>query len=244
MAYRVDSSCPNSDQAAAVVDAYTDLSETYERTRLSAYMQLVEEVERRITAEEARTIDANRILEISCGTGRFSEFLAHTDNRVYALDITPAMLHTAQQFQGHIGYVSWTNESAEALPFVDSSFDLVVALKVLPHVMDLAAALGDVARVLQDQGRAVLDFYNPCSLGSITGRYDLFIGWLAPRQVEDWIERCGLRVVRHQGVRTVTLCGGIHRGVSDRQYLGTTGVPTVQLSAIQVRLLLRRNRRA
>ena len=59
-----------------VVDTYTKLGATYEQTRLSPYMQLVEQVERDVIAEQASKLGTCTALEIGCGTGRFSEFLA------------------------------------------------------------------------------------------------------------------------------------------------------------------------
>lgn len=198
-----------SEQAAQMVDTYTSLSASYEQSRLTPYMQLIEGLERAIIAEEANNVSAKRILEIGCGTGRFSEYLAQLGYRVHALDIVPAMLDRARALRGHVPAVSWTNASAELLPFKDASFELVVALKVLPHVLDLASALADITRVLRDDGRAVLEFYNPFSLGSVSRRYDFFTRWLTPSQVKDWIERSGLRIVSRRGVRTVVPYGGL-----------------------------------
>jgi ubiquinone/menaquinone biosynthesis C-methylase UbiE len=196
-------------KAAQVTDAYTKLSASYEETRLSPYMQLIEGLEQSIIAEQVDHIGACRVLEIGCGTGRFSGFLAQLGCQVHALDITPAMLEQAQKLRGHICNVAWTNASAEMLPFMNASFDLVVALKVLPHVVDLASALTDIARVLHHKGRAILEFYNPLSLGSLTRRYGFFTRWLSPSQVKNWIERSGQRILSCRGARVVIPFGSI-----------------------------------
>ncbi len=193
---------------AEIVDTYTKLSTTYEQTRLTPYMQLVEEIERDVVAEQVRKLGACAALEIGCGTGRFSEFLARSGCRVYALDITPAMLKQAKTLRGDLSAITWIGASADKLPLPDDSCDLVLSLKVLPHVPDLASALDDIVRVLRPAGTAILEFYNPLSLGSLTRRYKVFTHWLSPARVEQLLERAGLTTTGRRGVRTVIPFGG------------------------------------
>jgi ubiquinone/menaquinone biosynthesis C-methylase UbiE len=65
------------------------------------------------------------ILDLGCGTGRFSEPLAvHLGARVIAIDPSQKMLNQAR---GNLGSadITWLRASAEALPLHDGSVDLV-----------------------------------------------------------------------------------------------------------------------
>ncbi|WP_164311290.1 methyltransferase domain-containing protein, partial [Streptococcus pneumoniae] len=51
--------------------------------------------------------------------------------------------------------------SAEALPFADGSFDLVVAYNVLMDVEDVPAACAEIARVLAPGGEVMISLVHP-----------------------------------------------------------------------------------
>ena len=63
----------------------------------------------------------------------------------------------ASRAESHgIPNVSFIDGLAGALPFADSSVDLVWCERVLQHLSDPQAAIDDIARVLRPGGRAVL----------------------------------------------------------------------------------------
>jgi SAM-dependent methyltransferase len=84
-------------------------------------------------------------LEVGCGEGRVTRDLAERGHRVTALDASPTLLGAAAQLDPGGEYVLGT---AEALPFADASFTLVVAYNVLIDVEDMPAAVREAARVL------------------------------------------------------------------------------------------------
>jgi len=57
-----------------------------------------------------------------------------------------------------------------ALPFDDDAFDLTCSFKVLAHVQDAKAAIGEAARVTRPGGHLVLELYNPWSLRFLAKR--------------------------------------------------------------------------
>jgi ubiquinone/menaquinone biosynthesis C-methylase UbiE len=89
------------------------------------------------------------VLEIGCGTGRFARSVidARPDVDYVATDLSPAMV-TATAALG----VPAQQASADALPFPDAAFDVVVAAWMLYHVPDLDATLREVRRVLRPGG--------------------------------------------------------------------------------------------
>ena len=91
-----------------------------------------------------------RTLEVGCGEGRVSRDLAARGHRVTGLDASPTLLRAAAERDPGGDYVGGP---AEALPFADATFGLVVAYNVLMDVADMPAAVGEAARVLVPGGR-------------------------------------------------------------------------------------------
>ncbi len=101
-----------------------------------------------------------RVLEIGCGSGAFTTFVARAvgpTGRVEALDIQPAMLAQLEQklnkpaFQD-IQNITLHRASAYQLPFGDSELDLVYLITVLPEIPDQERALAEIDRVLKPGG--------------------------------------------------------------------------------------------
>jgi len=96
-----------------------------------------------------------RILEAGCGAGLLTVALARNGQTVDAMDSTAAMLRTARkeaadngvqdQVRFHVGDV-------HKLPFYAQTFDLIVALGVIPWLHSEHAALHEMHRVLKAGG--------------------------------------------------------------------------------------------
>lgn len=96
-----------------------------------------------------------RSLEIGAGTGYFTLNLlqAGVVRSAVATDISPGMLDALEANARAIGAeVTTVAADAEALPFEDAAFDLVLGHAVLHHIPDLDAAFAEVARVLRPGG--------------------------------------------------------------------------------------------
>jgi ubiquinone/menaquinone biosynthesis C-methylase UbiE len=99
-----------------------------------------------------------RLLDVGCGTGRFAVLAAERlGARVWGVDPSPDMLAQARA-RGARG-IGWRQATAERLPFRDGWFDAAHAHLVL-HLVDLDAALPEIARVLAPDGRlAAVTFF-------------------------------------------------------------------------------------
>lgn len=99
-----------------------------------------------------------RALEVGAGTGYFGLNLLRAGlvDELTCTDISPGMLATlldnARRLELEVTAVA---TDAEALPFEDRSFDLVVGHAVLHHLPDLDRAFAEVNRVLRPGGRIV-----------------------------------------------------------------------------------------
>ena len=87
--------------------------------------------------------DARSALEVGCGTGHFTRWLAERGLRVTGLDISPTMLAEAQCY----GSPACVLGDAFALPFASRAFDLAFLITTLEFVSDPLRALAEAARV-------------------------------------------------------------------------------------------------
>lgn len=97
-----------------------------------------------------------RILDLGCGTGRFSDALAvRFQAEVIGLD--PSALMLAQALgKARDGRVRYGRARAEALPLPPSSIDVVFVSMSLHHFGDHALAASECRRVLREDGRVFI----------------------------------------------------------------------------------------
>lgn len=111
-----------------------------------------------------------RILELGCGRGEFSAWLARGGARVTAVDLGRDLVGAARLLAGASGAdAGFAVADAARLPFADGSFDLVVGMNVLHHLSEenLARAVRESHRVLAPGGAAV--FYEPVENSRLLG---------------------------------------------------------------------------
>lgn len=93
-----------------------------------------------------------RVLDVGCGTGVLARAAAGRvgpEGHVTGIDPNPGMLKVAAR-SGRT--IEWRAGRAEAIPFPDQSFDRVVSQFALMFVEDRRTAIGEMARVLEENG--------------------------------------------------------------------------------------------
>jgi SAM-dependent methyltransferase len=109
-------------------------------------------------ALDGRLRSFDRSLELGAGTGYFSLNLlqAGVITDATCTDISPGMVQTLASNAQRLGLdIDARIADAEALPFDDESFDLVLGHAVLHHLPDLDQAWREIHRVLRPGGIAV-----------------------------------------------------------------------------------------
>lgn len=100
-----------------------------------------------------------RVLDIACGMGYGSAALAKAAASVIGLDIShEAALAAHQSYQEP--NLSFLASSAQQIPFLDNSFDLIVAFEVIEHLSDWSALLLEARRLLSFGGQFIVSTPN------------------------------------------------------------------------------------
>jgi ubiquinone/menaquinone biosynthesis C-methylase UbiE len=107
--------------------------------------------------------DDDTVLDIGSGTGFYTDVLAEVAERVYAVDVQPAM-HAYYRRKGVPESVGLLAADAGALPLADDSVDIAVSTMTYHELPD--GALGDLARVLRPGGRLVVVDWTSAGTGS------------------------------------------------------------------------------
>ncbi|MGD0072504.1 MAG: class I SAM-dependent methyltransferase [Candidatus Bathyarchaeia archaeon] len=102
-------------------------------------------------------------LEIGCGGGYFSRYLAHQINgTVVGVDLSKAALYYGKFLTewGALGHTEAEFVLADAnhLPFGTNSFDLVVCASVFEHIKELRGALKEIENSMRNNGNLVAGY--------------------------------------------------------------------------------------
>jgi SAM-dependent methyltransferase len=103
-----------------------------------------------------------RIVEIGCGTGQMSLFLATADRLVVAADLTRASLElgadAARRYE--LDGVHFVETDLRTPGLAEGAFDVVYSSGVLHHTPDPRASFASIARLVRPGGMIVLGLYN------------------------------------------------------------------------------------
>jgi len=118
-------------------------------------------------SEFARLLDAAvapdaRIVEVGCGTGQMSLYLAQGERQVIGADLTRASLLLAADAAQRFGIkgISFVETDLATSALRPGSFDLVYCSGVLHHTPNPRASFAHIARLARPGGMIVLGLYN------------------------------------------------------------------------------------
>jgi ubiquinone/menaquinone biosynthesis C-methylase UbiE len=95
------------------------------------------------------------VLEIGCGTGKYTQKLAHLSKKYFALDLSKQLIEIAKTNCKDINNIEFINCSAEKIPLEDESVDVVFASWVVSATSSKKirdAVVKDTLRVLKKGG--------------------------------------------------------------------------------------------
>jgi ubiquinone/menaquinone biosynthesis C-methylase UbiE len=147
---------PLKPQATSVRSGYDRWASIYDR-EANPLVALEEPVVREALGEVAGL----SVLDLGCGTGRHSIWLADGGATVTGIDFSEGMLEAARRKPGAGAVRFLVHDLHQPLPFAPGSFDLVVSGLVLEHLQELDAFFREARRVLRPGGRAVVSAMHP-----------------------------------------------------------------------------------
>ncbi|MBD9528308.1 class I SAM-dependent methyltransferase [Paracoccus sp. PAR01] len=134
-------------------------------------------------------------LDVGCGEGRFSRMMSELGVTTTGIDPTARLIETARTRHPQGDYLE---AQAEALPFPDASFDLVVSYLTLIDIDDSDTAIAEMARVLRPGGTLLIANLNSFSTaGSWQGDGDSARGYLIDNYLEpraEWVSWRGILI--------------------------------------------------
>lgn len=182
--------------------------QTYETWCGSELGVITEGLEDELLFELIGEAKNRQVLDVGCGEGALSLTLWRRGARVTGIDPSAAMIDAARRrAAGADADIPFCRAKAEAMPFPDGQFDLVLAKTILCFVDDATDVFAETARVLRPGGRLVigelgkwsswaLQRYIRGKLGSPLWRHGHF--W-TQSELRGLAERAGLRVETFRG---------------------------------------------
>ncbi len=127
----------------------------------------------------SRDVDGRDVLEIGCGRGGFSCWMAthgHA-NRQVAIDYSETAVQKAREYAESRGLatIRWQVGDIQSIAYPDAAFDTVVSCETIEHVPTPRQAVQELFRVLKPGGRLFLTTPN------YFGTLGLYRGYLRAR---------------------------------------------------------------
>src|SRR5215469_15393374 len=107
----------------------------------------------RVLAAACGVRPGDRVLDVAAGSGNAAIPAAQSGARVVACDLTPELLEAGQARAAAQGVqIEWREADAEALPFADGEFDMVMSCLGVMFAPHHQASAGEMVRVCRPGG--------------------------------------------------------------------------------------------
>lgn len=115
------------------------------------------------TLRVAKIRSGERVLDLATGTGITAIAARERAAQVTGVDLTPELIAVARSKAGDAGFsdINFQEGDAEALPFADASFDVVVSTCGHMFAPDQPKVAAELARVIRPGGRVVFLAWTP-----------------------------------------------------------------------------------
>ena len=195
---------------------------------VSAYNPEISTTDGRVESivRHAGDLNGKRILDAGCGKGRYSALLKRLfpQAEITAMDISAEMLKHVPPG------IRTVQNGILNMPFPDNSFDLVICIEALEHVVQTDAGVRELSRVVANNGQLIVIDKNKEKLGVLQMPH--WEKWFGREELLDVMKGCGLDTKAEDiGHDNVTHADGlfvswIGRKVNDENIknAGVTGV--------------------
>ena len=134
-----------------IIDQFSKQSIPF--TQIPGHLDAIEML---ISMSEVKKSDV--VLDVACGPGIVTCEFAKVAQHVTGIDVTPAMIAVAEKLQLELGLsnTSWKLGDAENLPFMNDTFDVVIARYSFHHLLAPSVVLQEMIRVCKPGGRVLV----------------------------------------------------------------------------------------
>jgi len=146
------------------------------------------------------------VLEIGCGNGRMTEFLAGIFKNVYVVDISSRMIELAESRLAHLKNINFFVGDGLHCAVPGNAVDLVFSYIVFQHFPTMGMVLenmGEVKRVLKPGGLAKIQFRGKPAFGGVFRIFKWYYGvYLTKEKVLDLARKLDLQILSISGEKT------------------------------------------
>jgi ubiquinone/menaquinone biosynthesis C-methylase UbiE len=170
---------------------FDTIASQWDEMRRTLFSENVREMAYAVAGVQAGDLTA----DIGAGTGFVTEGLLERGARVIAVDQSAEMLRELERKFGSTGRVECRAGTAEALPLQEGEVQFVFANMYLHHVECPAAAIREMARILQPDGELIITDMDAHTYEFLRiEQHDRWLGF-ARSDVQRWFEAAGLEEV-------------------------------------------------
>src|SRR5215211_3156892 len=139
-----------------VQNAYNEWSATYDSDE-----NLTRDLDQQVTRSLLAGLHFDSILEIGCGTGKNTVFLAGIGEQVSAIDFSQGMIEKAKQKVQAENVRFSMMDIIQPWEFQNQSFDLILCNLVLEHIENLSPVFQEATRTLRPTGKFFINELHP-----------------------------------------------------------------------------------
>lgn len=139
-----------------IQNAYNEWSDIYDTN-----LNLTRDLDSTVTRNLLASGHFDSILELGCGTGKNTVFLAQIGTRVHALDFSEGMIQKAKEKVNAENVRFEVADLTKHWHCEDNAYDLITCNLVLEHIEDLSHIFTEAARVLRAGGRFFVNELHP-----------------------------------------------------------------------------------
>ena len=169
----------------------------------------------KLSPEHDTPLAGLKILDIGCGGGILSESMASLGANVYGIDVTEKNIEVARRHSHRAALpIRYEHTAAEMLATRNLTFDVVLNMEVVEHVINLPGFMEACAKLVSNDGVMFISTINrtwKSWLFAIVGA-EYLLRWLPkgthqwhkfvrPDELEELLARHNMKTSGHRGVR-------------------------------------------
>lgn len=134
------------------------------------------EIEEPIVKKLLEKYPTGKVVDLGCGTGRYSLYLDSHGHSVTGIDISKDMINVARSKNKRVKFLQG---DMRKLPFNDNEFDFAISGLAIHYVKNLEETIKEYSRVLKPGGKLIISSIHPwmVALGVHAEFHDMKSGW-------------------------------------------------------------------